>query len=69
MKHLGADNLKGEEDCAYYGFGDCDDQESEDVEDDHAEEAGAAAGPAWAGGGGASNKYNFRKASQLGFRK
>ena len=28
---------KGEEDCTYNGFGDLDDEESEDVEDDHAE--------------------------------
>ena len=35
---FGAD--KGEEDCAYDGFGEGDDEESEDVEDDHAEEAG-----------------------------
>ena len=55
---FGAD--KGKEDCAYNGFGNCDDKESEDVEDDQAEEAFAAAGSAWAWKGrGASNKYTF----------
>ena len=33
---------KGEEDNAYNGFGDPDDDESEDVEDDHPEGAGAS---------------------------
>ena len=59
---VGAD--KGKEDSAYDGFGDRDDEESEDVEDDQAEVAGVAAGPAWAGGV-ASNKYIFRKVSQF----
>ena len=36
VKHLGQTTL-GEEDCTYNGFGDLDDEESEDVEDDHAE--------------------------------
>ena len=48
IEAFGAD--KGEEDGghgAYCGLGDHrDDDESEDVEDDQAEEAGAAAGPA-----------------------
>ena len=50
---------------AYDGFGDREKKEmSEDVEDDHANWAGAP-GPAWAGGVGASNKYTFRKVSQI----
>ena len=69
---FGAD--KGEEDCAYDGFGEGDDEESEDVEDDHAEEAGLRrALPKPGEGEGkareASNKYTFRKISQVGFRK
>ena len=52
---FGAD--KKEKDSVYNGFGDRDDEESGDVQ---AEEAGAAAGSAWAKGG-ASNKYTFRE--------
>ena len=44
VEAFGAD--KGEEDGAYNGFCDRDDEESEDVEDDQAEEAGATAGSA-----------------------
>ena len=36
---------KGEEDDAYDGCGDHDDEESDDVEDDQAEEVGFAASP------------------------
>ena len=55
---FGAD--KGEEDDAYDGFGDRDDEESEDVEDDLAR-------PASEPGRGGSNKYTFRKVSQIVF--
>ena len=44
VEAFGAD--KGQEDGAYNGFWDRDDEESEDVEDDQAEEAGATAGSA-----------------------
>ena len=57
---------KGDEDDAYDGFGDHDGEESDDVEDDHANGAGAPGRPEPRGGGG-SNKFTFRKVSQIVF--
>ena len=52
---------QGEEDCAYNGFGDCDVEESEDLEDDQAEEAGLLLVLPEQGGGGnqGTSTHNF----------
>ena len=65
---FGAD--KGEEDGTYYSIGDCDDYESEEVEDDQAEEAGllrTLPEPGGVGGSspGARNKYTFCRPETL----
>ena len=52
---------QGEEDCAYNGFGDCDVEESEDLEDDQAEEAGLllALPEPWGGGNQVTSTHNL----------
>ena len=65
---FGAD--KGEDSSAYDGFGNSDDEESEDVEDDHAEEASlwlALPEHRKKGGGGSQQKIHFLQGFAIRF--
>ena len=63
-KPFGAD--KGQKGDVYDGFGDSDDEESEDVEDDQAEGV-CCCWPCLSRGKGASNKYTSSKVLQTVF--